>query len=178
MNRLLAAITILVLPTVSACAGMGEPARRTVATATLLDADGAVMGNAVLATVGDRVDFMANASGLRAGSVHGMHLHAVGRCEPRDFKSAGGHLNPAGRQHGTMNPQGSHLGDLPNLSVGADGAGAASVLLEGAADDVLGQVFDADGTAIVLHADPDDYRADPSGNSGARILCGVFARTR
>jgi Cu-Zn family superoxide dismutase len=116
------------------------------------------------------------AAGLAPG-VYGVHLHAVGRCDPPGFASAGPHWNPTGRQHGRDNPAGAHLGDLPNLNVGADGRGAVAFevrgasLLEGGANALL----DADGAAVVVHAQADDYRTDPSGNSGARIACGVLS---
>ena len=105
--------------------------------------------------------------GLAPGD-HGLHLHAVGRCEGPKFDSAGPHWNPAGRQHGHLNPDGSHLGDLPNLTVSANGRGALNFL-------VRGGLVDADGTALVIHAKPDDYRTDPSGSSGDRIACAVLA---
>lgn len=179
-GRRLAATLILsgiTVATLGGCAGMSGPARKTVATATLLRADGGVAGNAVLSAVGDRIDLRLEVSGFAPG-IHGAHLHAVGKCEPSSFASAGGHLNPHGRQHGTMNPNGSHLGDLPNLSVDATGAGSFEVALSGGAGEIETALFDADGTAVVVHAAPDDYVTDPSGNSGARIACGVFARTR
>jgi Cu-Zn family superoxide dismutase len=109
--------------------------------------------------------------------VHGVHLHMVGSCEAPDFESAGAHLNPEGREHGTQNPAGAHLGDLPNVTIGRSGAGTVSVTLPGSRDAVLSRLFDADGTAVVVHASPDDYRSDPSGNSGARVACGVLTRT-
>ena len=102
---------------------------------------------------------------------HGLHLHAVGRCDGPDFKSAGAHWNPAGHQHGHLNMQGPHLGDLPNLTVSANGRGAINFL-------VAGTLADADGTSLVIHAKPDDYRTDPSGNSGDRVACGVLAAAR
>src|SRR5690606_10425995 len=115
------------------------------------------------------------AAGLTAGT-HGTHLHMVGSCEGPAFTSAGGHLNPHMKQHGTDNPAGAHLGDLPNLVVGAAGAGTVSATLAGTREAVLSQIFDADGTAVVIHADADDYRTDPAGNAGGRIACGVLTR--
>ena len=100
---------------------------------------------------------------------HGLHLHSVGRCDGPSFQSAGGHWNPAGRQHGHLNPAGSHAGDLPNLTASANGRGAINFLVVG------GSLADADGTALVIHASPDDYRTEPSGNSGDRIACAVIA---
>ena len=108
--------------------------------------------------------------GLAPGD-HGLHLHAVGRCDPPGFQGAGAHWNPAGRQHGHLNPAGAHLGDLPNLTVSANGRGAINFM-------VAGQLADADGTSLVVHAKPDDYKTDPSGNSGDRIACAVLAPAR
>jgi Cu-Zn family superoxide dismutase len=113
-------------------------------------------------------------AGLSPGA-HGIHLHAVGKCEPPGFTSAGGHLNPFAKEHGMENPAGSHLGDLPNLDVSADGTATMSFPLGLSPRALQTQMFDGDGTAIVIHAGPDDYRTDPSGNSGGRVACGVFA---
>ena len=109
------------------------------------------------------------------GAVHGLHLHAVGKCET-PFTSAGPHLNPGGHQHGKDNPMGSHLGDLPNVTIGQNGVGTADASLGTDAAAIDAALFDADGSAIVLHAAADDYRTDPSGNSGPRIACGVLTR--
>lgn len=106
-------------------------------------------------------------SGLPPGA-HGMHLHAIGRCDPPDFTSAGPHWNPASRQHGLENPRGHHSGDLSNATVGADGRLFAVVPIAHGS-------IDADGVALVIHAAPDDHRTDPSGNSGARIACAALA---
>ena len=108
---------------------------------------------------------------------HGTHIHAVGKCTAPDFASAGPHWNPAGRQHGRLNPPGPHLGDLPNLEVRENGTGRVDFDLPvptGTPADA-NPLLDADGTAIVIHAAADDERTDPAGNSGARIACGAFA---
>ncbi len=148
------------------------PAER-IGSATIVRADGTPAGTAQLLASGDRVTLAVVATGLGTG-VHGLHLHTVGACARPDFASAGGHLNPLGRQHGSANPAGSHAGDLPNLTIQPGGTGSLTADLMGTREQVRGWLFDADGTAIVVHADPDDYRTDPTGNSGARIACGVI----
>lgn len=147
-----------------------------VAAATLRGADGAPKGTASLISNGATLNLALSVSGLPAGQ-HGAHLHTVGSCDAPAFTTAGAHLNPHGKQHGTQNPQGSHLGDLPNLVVAADGTGSLTIPLVGTAAGVEALLFDADGTSIVVHAGPDDYLTDPSGNSGGRIACGVLTRS-
>lgn len=111
-------------------------------------------------------------TGLAPGE-HGMHLHAIGRCDPPSFASAGGHWNPSERQHGSANPQGPHAGDLPNLTIGADSSGA----VEGttAAGTLFGDMplLDVDGAALIVHAGRDDYSSQPSGGAGDPVACGV-----
>jgi Cu-Zn family superoxide dismutase len=148
---------------------------KTIGTAAVQSADGAAKGQARLVRVGNRVRLRLQASHLPAGR-HGVHLHAVGNCTAPDFASAGPHLNPHGRMHGMDNPQGSHLGDLPNLVIGRSGKGSLTAWLRGTPDELGAELFDADGTALVIHAGQDDYRTDPSGNSGGRIACGVIRR--
>jgi Cu-Zn family superoxide dismutase len=145
------------------------------ASASLMSADGSAKGTATLRQIDGKIELRLEAWGLTPG-VHGVHLHTTGVCAAPDFASAGGHLNPHGKMHGTDNPQGSHLGDLPNLTAGADGKGILVATLQDNAAQADAQLFDADGTSIVIHAAADDYRTDPSGNSGGRIACGVLAR--
>lgn len=143
--------------------------------ATLRFANGLPAGTAQLYGNGTNINVSVALAGFAPG-VHGVHLHTTGSCQAPDFASAGGHLNPGGRQHGAENPDGAHLGDLPNITIGASGGGTVSASLRGTRDDVLSSIFDSDGTAIVVHAGPDDYRTDPSGASGARVACGTFSR--
>jgi Cu-Zn family superoxide dismutase len=145
------------------------------AMAGLLDKDGKAVGSATLAEdrVGVRVELRV--TNLPEGD-HGVHIHVFGRCEPPDFASAGGHFNPIGRVHGKHSTNGPHAGDLGNISVKKDGTGLLAFttphlnLSPGAATNPAA----AGGLSIVIHADPDDERTDPSGNSGARIACGLL----
>jgi Cu-Zn family superoxide dismutase len=122
----------------------------------------------------DGLHVRVEAAGMAAGT-YGVHIHAVGRCEQPSFSSAGPHWNPTGRQHGSLNPLGAHLGDIPNLSVGAGGTGTVEFsIARGSLRRGAEALIDADGAAVVIHAAPDDYRTDPSGNSGARVACGVL----
>ena len=115
------------------------------------------------------VNLRVDVSGLPPGE-HGMHIHEVGKCETPKFESAGAHWNWTGKKHGHQNPAGYHAGDLGNLTVGADGKVKTEVTIEAA--DWNSNI--ANGLALVIHADPDDEKTDPSGNSGDRIACGLL----
>lgn len=161
----------LALLALSACAqggGVENATSTSAAEAQLRNAAGVTVATATATPSADGLQIRVEASGLAQGT-YGAHVHAVGRCDPPGFESAGPHWNPANRQHGSQNPQGPHMGDLPNLTVGADGAGVLEYAIAGATP-----LIDSDGAALVIHAGPDDLRTDPSGNSGARIACGVF----
>jgi superoxide dismutase, Cu-Zn family len=146
------------------------------ATATLRDAQGKAVGAAALTPGEGGVKVAVTVSGVAPG-LHGFHVHAVGKCEGPDFKSAGGHFNPGSKEHGLENAKGAHAGDMPNLSVGPDGTGKGEFLARGASLDAgPGSLFPDGGTAVVLHAAPDDMKSDPAGNAGARIACGVVER--
>ena len=144
-----------------------------IGTGILQLADGASAGTIELLRTGDAISAQITANSLSEGT-HGFHLHTAGTCAAPDFKSAGGHLNPAGATHGKLSEGGSHLGDLPNLEVASDGTANATITLEGAADQILPSIFDADGTAAVIHAGADDYKSDPAGDAGARVACAVI----
>ena len=146
------------------------------AKATLHNAQGEEVGNATFTQMPDGVKISLSVRNLSQGP-HAFHIHAVGLCEPPDFKTAGGHFNPYGKKHGLKNPEGAHAGDLQNISVGPDGtaqteASATFVTLgEGG-----NSLFHPEGTALVIHANADDDVTDPAGNAGARIACGVIEK--
>jgi len=146
------------------------------AVAELTNTSGQSVGTARFTQAGNVVRILVEAKGLPPGP-HGAHVHAVGKCDPPDFNSAGPHFNPTNKQHGALNPQGSHAGDLPNLTIGPDGTGRMETTTEQLS---LGSgpssVWDADGSALVVHANADDFKTDPTGNSGARIACGVLVK--
>jgi Cu-Zn family superoxide dismutase len=136
----------------------------------LVNALGAPIGTVRAWQTAGGVTLRVDASGLPHG-VHGIHVHAVGRCDPPDFAGAGPHWNPAGKQHGFNNPAGHHAGDLYNVTVAANGVVGEAVTVPGAS---MASLIDADGAALVIHAAADDYVTDPSGSSGARIACAVL----
>lgn len=174
MPPMYAGVIPVVLFALAGCTTMPSPVLN-LAHADIMSPMGKPSGQAVLTSDGQTVTLTVQAKGLSKGP-HGMHLHAQGSCQGPGFASAGSHLNPGMHLHGTLNPTGPHLGDLPNLIVGKDGVGVATVVLPGTWASLEPELFDADGTAIVIHATADDYRTDPSGNSGARVACGTFTR--
>ncbi len=178
MKRLalsLAAFAVLAVPALAQEASSTDTAVPG-ATAEVMDLEGNSLGTLEFKSMGSGVHVTGELTGLPGGD-HGIHFHQTGNCDAASkFESAGPHFNPANKLHGTENPEGPHAGDLPNIGVPPEGAGALVDLMSEAV--TLGEgensLFDADGSAIVIHADPDDYKSDPSGNSGDRIACGVI----
>ena len=148
-----------------------------VAQATVMSASGASLGVLSFTPTSAGVHITGELKSLTAGQ-HGIHIHAVGKCDPAGFTTAGGHFNPASMKHGLLNPAGPHAGDMDNITVGAGGdvdvdLTTPRITLDAAANT---GVFDADGAAIVVHAGPDDQKTDPAGNSGARVACGIIRK--
>jgi Cu-Zn family superoxide dismutase len=146
------------------------------AKATLKDADGADVGTVTFTEAATGVLINAELTGLPSGP-HGFHIHETGACEP-PFESTGGHYNPAGAEHGFLAVGGPHAGDMPNIHVPESGALTVDVLntLISLEEDAPETLFDDDGSAILVHADADDYEGQPSGHAGDRIACGVIER--
>ncbi|MGE3692308.1 MAG: superoxide dismutase family protein [Novosphingobium sp.] len=175
-RRLLQAAAALTLAH-AASPAISDAPRGEIASATLMHGNGFVAGTATIRMRGKQAVLDLSLSGVPSG-MHGIHIHAVGQCDGPGaaFSAAGGHLNPSGAQHGAENPQGHHLGDLPNVFADSAGRIMTTVKLAGSAKEWREALFDADGASLVLHAGPDDYRTDPSGNSGGRIACGVLEK--
>ncbi len=147
-------------------------ARPLTASVELKDKDGTTVASVALTEQTGGVRIVLTATKLPAGQ-HGWHVHAVGKCDAPDFTTAGGHFNPDGKQHGAQNPQGAHAGDLGNLAAAADGSARADVVAKVTLAAGAASLLKTDGTAIIVHAVADDEKTDPTGNSGARIACGV-----
>jgi len=144
------------------------------ASVELKDADGNVVATAMLKDTSDGVHLTVSATDVAPGS-HGIHFHAVGLCEGPDFTTAGKHINLDGSEHGLDNPNGPHDGDLPAIEVEDDGAAEYEAKTDRITlSDGDMSVFDDDGSALIIHADPDDQTTDPTGNSGDRVACGAL----
>ena len=140
----------------------------------LTDGKGAQVGSVTITEDPNGATLKINAAGLPPGP-HGVHLHEKGLCEGPKFESAGPHWNPEGKQHGRDNPAGAHRGDLANFDVPTTGSGTTNLLIPGVTMRGAGGLADGDGTSLMIHAEADDYRTDPSGASGDRVACAVLA---
>jgi Cu-Zn family superoxide dismutase len=153
------------MPTASSVAG---------AVVNLSAASGSlVSGRLTLRPMGDGIHLNGEIGGLPPGSSHGFHIHETGDCSAADATSAGGHFNPGGEPHGRATQAQHHAGDADNIVADAEGVATVDAHFSGV---VLGGngANDAIGKAVIVHADPDDYRSQPSGNAGARVACGVI----
>jgi superoxide dismutase, Cu-Zn family len=171
---MLLAIFLLAGPALAAKSPAPRKAR-----ANLHDSSGKSVGVVNLFETPRGLQIRIQAQGLKPGS-HGIHFHEKGTCEGPDFKSAGSHFAMPETKHGLLNTEGGpHLGDLPNLEVGADGHVRTTLSTNRV---TLGEgthsLFKEGGTAVVIHAAADDQKTDPSGSSGDRIACGVVSQVR
>lgn len=140
-------------------------------TAVVRDAAGTELGTLTLADASGGIAISGTLRGVPPGT-HGFHLHTTGQCEPT-FDAAGGHWNPTNAEHGSEVPQGPHYGDLMNVTVGADSMLTVQATTPGGSLRGEHALLDADGAAVMMHANADDYRSQPSGDAGGRVACGV-----
>lgn len=169
-----AVVLVLIAMGLAACGGdrISDVGAR--AAASMSGPDGAAMGRVELTQGPNGVLISADVYGLSPGP-HGFHIHSVGACSP-DFSAAGGHFAPDGEGHGFMHADGHHAGDLPNIHAGADGSARVDHFTSKLtlAPDGDTSLFDEDGSAVIIHAMPDSYGADPG--AGDRAACGVIER--
>lgn len=133
-------------------------------------------GMAMFHQRGDMVMLHVHVQGLKPGQEHGFHIHDKGDCSSGDGMSTGGHFNPGAKLHGKHDAPERHAGDLPSLK--ADAAGRVDVHLQLAGVSIGSGAANIVGRGLIVHADPDDYRTQPTGNAGARIACGVIEAHR
>ncbi len=151
-------------------------AKAPMAKAELHNSQGQLVGIATLTEGANGVTIVAHVQNLPPG-YHGFHIHETGECQAPDFKSAGEHFNPQGTEHGLADPKGPHAGDLPNLLVAPDGVGMIVTQAPlGTLKEGKNSLFHSEGTALVIHSKPDDFRTNPSGDSGDRLACGVITK--
>jgi Cu-Zn family superoxide dismutase len=155
------------------CAMMAAPGPSAVATLE------ATKGNSAAGTVtftqkGDKVTMAAKVTGLTPGQ-HGFHIHEKGDCSSGDGMSAGGHFNPGAKAHGNPAVPDHHAGDMPMLDADASGNASLTADLDGVT--IGGAAADIVGKAVIVHKDPDDFKTQPTGNSGARVACGVIRKS-
>jgi superoxide dismutase, Cu-Zn family len=171
-------LALAALFTLCAVATFAQAKPVTKKTVPLKDAKGNSVGTATIVSKGKGVEVKLDLKDLSPGE-HAVHFHQNAKCDPPDFKSAGGHFNPTSKQHGFDNPNGHHAGDMPNFTVKPKGTAKATVKDD---DVVLGNgsepnsLFANGGTSIMIHAKADDMKTDPSGNSGDRIACGAITQ--
>lgn len=141
------------------------------------NADGDSIGTINISEQADGVELEFDLDGLSPGE-HAIHFHSIGLCEAPDFVSAGDHLNPDEAEHGLMNANGAHLGDLPNFTVDESGSFSGTMQSKATLKEGKDSLVTKDGTSLVIHANADDGMSQPAGASGQRIACGVVSKDK
>jgi Cu-Zn family superoxide dismutase len=169
--RIIAAVAVVATAALAACQTVPEEPPR--ATAQLKPTKGnKTFGEATFEQVGTKVRVIVFAQGLKPNQEHGLHIHEVGDCSADDAMSAKGHFNPHGKPHGAPTVMERHAGDLPSLKANKQGRAKVDVEVDGIT--LTPGPASIIGRSIIIHADPDDFRTQPTGNAGARIACGVI----
>lgn len=154
----------------SACKGSDQ----TVQEIGLYNIDGDRVGAATFTEQSKGVNIKVKVEGLKPG-FHGIHIHEFPKCEAPYFQSAGNHFNPDGKEHGLMHPKGAHVGDLPNVEANSSGHIDTELMLpEATLLDGKNSILQNEGTSLIITEKPDDGMSQPSGDSGARIVCGIL----
>ena len=162
-------------PAETAPAAEAPAAPASTVTATLSPTQGnSVSGEVSFNTVDGKVHVSGKIAGLKPDSEHGFHIHEKGDCSAPDGSSAGGHFNPAQSEHGSVSADPHHGGDMPNLKADASGNAVVDADVSSNVNIGKGDAFDITGHAVIVHADPDDYTTQPTGNAGGRLACGVI----
>jgi Cu-Zn family superoxide dismutase len=165
-------LLIIILVFISGCQSSDETSR----TVNMYNSSGDMIGTVQLTEGDGGVDFKVKLEGLEPG-YHGMHVHEYPKCDQPDFTTAGSHFNPDGNEHGLMHPEGSHLGDLPNIEAAPSGLVDAELMLpEATLMDGKKSLLDGEGTSLIIHKGQDDGVSQPGGESGPRIACGIIAK--
>ncbi|MGO4221640.1 superoxide dismutase family protein [Lysobacter sp. TAF61] len=183
LNTLLAATAVVVVAACSSTPKTKEATPTAVSTAKAATVNLAaasaslVSGKLSVVPMGDGVHITGEIGGFAPNSTHAIHIHEKGDCSAADASSAGGHFNPTGSPHGKVDSSAHHGGDMNNIVADADGVAkvdvhASGVTLGGGAGN------DVAGKAVIVHASPDDYKTQPTGNAGGRVACGVITVTQ
>lgn len=164
--------------------GCSDPTKQVIsqhdqAAAQLINNKGQIVGTiSIVEEIHAELTIKLQARHLPPGP-HAFHIHEVGKCIAPDFKSAGAHFNPTEKQHGHLNPKGSHLGDLQNIIVQSDGTISTTLQVKNITlkTGESNSLFKRNGTSFVIHEKMDDEKTDPTGGAGSRIACGVVVKT-
>jgi Cu-Zn family superoxide dismutase len=174
MRKLIGLLSVVVMAAAIATA-FGAPAPKPVVV-QMMNGQGQSVGMITISQGSGGLNFKLDLKNLTPGD-HGFHVHQNAKCEGPAFTTSGPHFNPETKQHGTENPMGPHAGDMMNITVGANGTVKKTVMVKSVTmGDDSHSIFTNGGTALVIHAKADDYKTDPSGNSGDRIACGTITK--